>query len=187
MTQVNKRVLADIEAQPVEATLTPVADRWVLTMTRVLRHPPERVWAYLTEPRLLGTWSPIVPSRVLDSIGAAQSRETPDQDPVDAEVLVSDAPSELVHRWGAHVLRWTLEPTGPGSRLTLEHTFDQRADYGSYGAGWHLCLAVLAAVLDGHTVERVVGSRALEYGWPELRDRYEAAGGRPTPSRVGHP
>jgi len=38
----------------------------------------------------------------------------------------------------------------------------------------HLCLAVLAAVLDGHAVERVVGARASDHGWEELRDRYDA-------------
>jgi len=114
------------------------------------------------------------------------SRETSDQDPVDAEVLVSDAPVELVHRWGAHVLRWTLQPTEAGSRLTLEHTFEHHAESGSYAAGWHICLAVLATTIDGYEVERVVGSRALEYGWSELRDRYEAADTRTTPSRVEH-
>jgi uncharacterized protein YndB with AHSA1/START domain len=186
MVQADKRVLADIEAHPAAATLSTVADRWVLTMTRMLRHPPERVWTYLTQPRLLERWSPIVPDRVLSSIGPALSRETPDQEPVDAEVLVSEAPLKLVHRWGAHVLRWTLEPAGPGSRLTLEHIFDRRAESGSYAAGWHICLAVLAAVLDGNQVERVVGSRALDYGWSGLRDRYEAAGSSATPSRVGH-
>jgi hypothetical protein len=70
--------------------------------------------------------------------------------------------------------RWTLTPTRDGSRLTLENTFDERADRGMHAAGWHLCLAVLAAVLDGHDVDRVVGSRANDYGWSALRDRYDA-------------
>ena len=167
-------VLAEIRAQPAEATLTEVAGRWVLTMTRMLRHPPERVWTYLTEPRLLTRWSPVVPNRALNSTGPASSRETPEQDPVDAEVLVSDPPRELVHRWGAHVLRWTLRSTGTGSHLTLEHTFDNRAETGSFASGWHIVLAVLTVLLDGKQVDRVVGKRALDYGWSELKDRYEA-------------
>ena len=175
IVQANDSVLAEIQAQPAEATLTEVADRWVLKMTRMLRHPPERVWTYLTEPRLLSKWSPIVPNRALDAAGPARSRETPEQGPVDAEVLVSDPPRELVHRWGAQVLRWTLASTGTGSRLTLEHTFDERAETGSYAGGWHIVLAVLAVVLDGSQVERVVGKRALDYGWSDLKDRYEAS------------
>jgi hypothetical protein len=60
-----------------------------------------------------------------------------------------------------------------GSRLTLEHTFEERPDSGMFATGWHICLAVLTAVLDGHDVNRVVGSRASDYGWSALRDRYD--------------
>jgi hypothetical protein len=42
-----------------------------------------------------------------------------------------------------------------------------------FAAGWHICLAVLAAVLDDHDVDRVVGSRANDYGWSALRERYD--------------
>jgi len=174
MSETNDPVRAEIAAQAVEATLTEVAGRWVLTMTRALRHPGERVWPYLTEPRLLSKWSPVVPDRPLTSLGPATSHETPAESGVDAEVLVSDPPRELVHRWGQHLLRWTLTPMATGSRLTLEHTFDGRPDAGSYAAGWHICLAVLTAVLDGRAVERVVGRRAFDYGWSTLRDRYAA-------------
>jgi uncharacterized protein YndB with AHSA1/START domain len=175
MPETNDPVRAEIAAQATEATLTNAAGCWVLTMTRALRHPAERVWPYLTEPHLLSRWSPVVPDRPLDSVGPATSHETPEERGVDAEVLVLDPPRELVHRWGRHTLRWTLTPTATGSRLTLEHSFDERPDLGDFAAGWHLCLAVLVAVLDGHAVERVVGRRAFEYGWPALRDRYEAA------------
>jgi uncharacterized protein YndB with AHSA1/START domain len=104
-------------------------------MTRTLRHPRERVWAYLTDPRLLSEWSPLVPDRPLTSVGPATARETPEHSPFDAEVLVSDPPRELVHRWGGQVLRCTLAPTPTGSQLTLQHTFDDRNENGSYGAG----------------------------------------------------
>lgn len=173
MAQIDDRVLAEIKSQPTEATLNQVAGRWVLTMTRNLRHPPEQVWSYLTEPRLLMKWSPVVPNRTLDSAGPAISREAPGQEPVDADVLVCDPPRELVHRWGAHILRWTLTSTGTGSRLTMEHTFNEPAEASMYAAGWHLCLAVLGLDIDGNAVERVVGQRALDYGWSELKGRYE--------------
>jgi hypothetical protein len=89
MPETNDRVRAEIAARAAEAILTEVAGRWVLTMTRALRHPSERVWPYLTEPGQLGRWSPVVPDRALTSVGPATSRETPEQNPVDAEVLVS--------------------------------------------------------------------------------------------------
>jgi uncharacterized protein YndB with AHSA1/START domain len=163
-----------VERQSTDATVIYVGGRWMLRMTRELPHDAERVWSKLTEPEELRKWSPVVPDRSLTSVGPATARESPDGNAVDAEVLVSDRPRELSHRWGPHVLRWTLAPTASGCRLTLEHTFDEHADRGSFAAGWHLCLAVLVALLDGHDVERVVGSRAIDYGWQSLEARYRA-------------
>jgi uncharacterized protein YndB with AHSA1/START domain len=165
-------VVANIEREPAEATLSTVDGRFVLRMRRLLGHDVERVWAKLTEPEELRKWSPIVSDRALSSPGPAAARESPDDPPVDVEVLTSDRPRELVHRWGDDVIRWTLTQTADGCLLTLEQTFSERSMCGSYGAGWHICLAVLTAVLDGEAVERVVGARATDYGWRELESRY---------------
>lgn len=168
-------VAAIVAQQSTDATVIHVGGRWVLRMIREFPHDVDRVWSKLTEPDELRTWSPVVPNRPLTSVGPATARESPDREAVDAEVLVSDRPRELFHRWGPHLLRWTLKPTAGGCRLTLEHTFDERGDRGSFAAGWHLCLAVLSAVLDSHDVERVVGSRALAYDWGSLEARYRAS------------
>jgi uncharacterized protein YndB with AHSA1/START domain len=175
MTNTTDPVTTEIAANATTATLEQDEGRWVLTMTRELRHPAERVWPKLTEPGELSKWSPVVPDRPLTSVGPATARENPGDPANDAEVLLCDPPRELVHRWGPHQLRWTLTPTPDGSRLTLAHTFDQRSECGMYGAGWHLCLAVLVVVLDGQDVPRVTGNRAHEYGWSTLRDRYDAS------------
>lgn len=174
MTEPDRRITDEITATAPEATLREVDGRWVLTMTRFLRHPAERVWPMLTEVDQLQRWSPIVADRPLESRGPATSKETPEAEPVDAEVLVHDAPHELVHRWGPSILRWTLTAVpGGGTKLTLEQTFDDRGIASMSAAGWHICLAVLAAWADGHNVERVIGPRATDYGWPTLRDRYD--------------
>jgi uncharacterized protein YndB with AHSA1/START domain len=167
-------VTAQIAAHPAEASLTEADGRWVLTMTRELAHPPERVWPMLTEPEQLSRWSPVVPDRPLTSAGPAVAHETPDDAGADATVLTCDPPRELVHRWGDHLLRWVIAPVPGGSRLTLEQTFDERTDCAMYAAGWHLCLAVLILVDGGQDVDRVTGERAHDYGWAELRDRYQA-------------
>jgi uncharacterized protein YndB with AHSA1/START domain len=168
-------VAAIIAQQSAEATVIEVEGRCVLTMTREFQHEVERMWSKLTDPDELRKWSPVVPDRALTSTGPATARENPESDPVDAEVLVVDRPRELSHRWGLHVLRWTLTPTVNGCRLTLEQTFDDREERGSFAAGWHLCLAVLTAALDDREVERVVGSRAGDYGWQSLEARYLAS------------
>jgi uncharacterized protein YndB with AHSA1/START domain len=167
-------IIAQIAAQPVHAALARAGGRWVLTMTRDLRQPPELVWPMLTEPAQLSRWSPVVPDRPLASAGPAVSHETPGQPGVDVTVLACDPPRELVHRWGDHLLRWALTPVPGGSRLTLEQTFGAPDDAAMYAAGWHLCLAVLEVLDAGHDVSRVVGERARDYGWAELRDRYQA-------------
>ena len=168
-------ITAQIAARPAEAVLARADGRWVLTMTRDLRHPPERVWPMLTEPGQLSRWSPVVPDRPLTSAGPAVSHETPDHPATDVTVLTCDPPRELVHRWGGHLLRWVLVPVPGGSRLTLEQTFDDRENAASYGAGWHLCLAVLEVLDSGQEADRIVGKRARDYGWAELRDAYQAA------------
>lgn len=175
------RITDQIAANPVAATLTEEDGRWTLTMQRRLRHSPAKVWLLMTEPDQLARWSPIVPDRAFDSVGPATARENPgDDDAVDAEVLAVDPPRELVHRWRADVLRWTLEPAGGGTLLTVHHTFADRARTGSYGAGWHICLGALAA-LDAHGFDnedaprRVVGGVSLDYGWQDLHDAYAAA------------
>jgi uncharacterized protein YndB with AHSA1/START domain len=168
----NDVVTKQIDAQPPTATLRADEGRWTLTMSRDLRHPVERVWPMLTSPEGLARWSPFVPDREVSTLGPATARENPGDPAIDAEVLRVDPPRELVHRWGDDRVRWLLEPTPEGSRLTLMHTFAAREEASMYAAGWHICQAVLVAVLDGEPVARVVGPEAASYGWSALRDRY---------------
>jgi uncharacterized protein YndB with AHSA1/START domain len=170
------RITHEIEAAPVAATLTHHEGRWVLGIERHLRHARERVWRMLTQPDQLARWSPVVPDRPLDSVGPATARENPEDEPVDATVLVCEPPVELVHRSGDHILRWTLVEEPDGTLLTLEQTFDDREYAAALGAGWHICLATLAANEGGpDQPERVVGDLAYDYGWEKLRDGYGEA------------
>ena len=148
-----------------------------LTLTHPLTEPAAVVWQWLTDPELLALWSPIVPDRPLTEPGAASARETPDAEPNDVEVLLADAPDELVHRWGPTIVRWTLTASDAGSVLTIEQQLGPDAlDQASMmAAGWHLCFAVLSARLDGRDIPRVVGHESVNYGWNELNDRYERA------------
>ena len=71
-------------------------DRWTLVMRRRFPHDPQRLWAMITDPERLARWSPIVPDRPMSTPGPAFSRENPEDVPVDAEVLVVDAPEQHV-------------------------------------------------------------------------------------------
>ncbi len=159
----------------IDATLEHRDGAWVLTMTRPLPHSADAVWPWLTDPQRLARWSPAVPDAALTSPGPRRIREHPGDDPVDGEVLSVDAPHELVHRWGADVLRWRLKDTDTGCTITLEHRMADRGPAPMNAAGWHVCLDVLEPILSGEDVPRRVGQDALDGGWEVLRDKYAEA------------
>lgn len=155
---------------------TSTGGRWTLVFSRDLPHPVERVWSAITDPEQLRLWTPYIPSRDLATVGGATlSMLGDDSLPVEelpGEVLHVDPPHRLEHWWGNDVLRWELAPTGSGTSLTLRHTFDERRMTSAMAAGWHICLDVADALLAGAPFGPVVGTRAREYGWDELNERY---------------
>ena len=163
---------------PLAATLAPCDDhegRWVLTMSRDLSHPPEKVWQWLVDPDKLRQWSPAIPDRPLDSVGAARVQETAADPVLDGEVLTVDPPHELIHRGGPDdTLRWRIEPTQKGCRLTLEHSMSDRGNASGNAGGWHICLHTLILAIDGTPRGRVVGLDAMTHDWQSLNDRYAA-------------
>jgi uncharacterized protein YndB with AHSA1/START domain len=155
-----------------DATLQSRDGDWVLTLTRDLPHPAERVWPWLTAPDRLRQWSPIIPDRAFDAVGPREVRENAADDPVSGEVLAVDAPHELVHRWGDDLVRWRLTPTATGCRLTLEHTMGDRGPAAMNAAGWHICFDQLDEALRSGAAQRMVGEDATAHGWEALRNRY---------------
>lgn len=57
-------------------------------------------------------------------------------------------------------------------RLTLRHTIAKPETGARNAAGWHLCLAVLARLLDGDPVGVIRGRASMAYGWERLRAQY---------------
>jgi hypothetical protein len=81
-------------------------------------------------------------------------------------------PRVLEYTWGADLLRWDLEPTEAGTRLTLHHTVKDRGWLPKVAAGWHICLDVAERTLDGHPPGRIVGDAAKQVGWERLNAEY---------------
>jgi uncharacterized protein YndB with AHSA1/START domain len=149
-------------------------ERWTAVFVRDLRHPVERVWAALTDPVQLAAWAPFTADRDLGAVGAATLTmiDGPTEVSLTAQVLRVQPPSMIEYDWGGDLLRWELEPTGNGTRLTLRHTVARRGDVPKLAAGWHLCLAVADRLMDGDPVDPIRGTDALNYGWSDLHDRY---------------
>jgi len=135
----------------------PLADvrattRWTLVFVRELKHPPEAVWAALTQRDRLAAWAPFTASRDLDELGPATLTMI-DRDVTEdlaATVLRVEPPTLLEYTWDDDHLRWELEPTEGGTRLTLHHTVPGRDWLSKVAAGWHLCLDVAERLLDGY-------------------------------------
>jgi uncharacterized protein YndB with AHSA1/START domain len=145
-----------------------------LVFTRDLRHPPEKVWAALTEPARLRRWAPFDADRDLGTPGPATLTMVDGETRTDLPGIVrlAEPPTLLEYTWGADRLRWELTPTDTGTRLVLRHTAEEREWLPKLAAGWHLCLDVAERLLDGEPVEAIRGSAAREHGWDDLHERY---------------
>ena len=167
----NPDIDARIRDLPVRAELADDS----LVMEVDLAGTAAQLWEALTDPAQLARWSPVVPDRALTSPGPALSRENPGEDPVTADVLAIAGEHALTHRWGESTLGWMVDEGQLDLQVTLPDP--QQAQY--FAAGWHVCLAVLDARLEGLDQQRLVGMDALEHGWEELRARYADEFGHP--------
>jgi uncharacterized protein YndB with AHSA1/START domain len=162
--------LADVAVRPAAE-----AQKWTIVFVRELRHAPEKVWAALTDPAQLRQWAPFDAGRNLDGTGRAQitmAGGPPDTKPEDIEVRVADAPKLLEYTWGTDLLRWELQATADGTRLTLHHTIADKSFAPRNAAGWHICLDVADRLLQGRPVGRIVADDARRHGWERLNDAY---------------
>ncbi len=148
-------------------------DKWTLVLVRELRHAPEAVWAALTDPASLREWAPFDADRSLGSVGPVtlSTVGTPTPQISQTRVTRADAPNLLEYRWGDNDMRWQLEATGGGTRLTLWHNID-RGFISMGAAGWHICLDVLDRFVAGHPIGRIVAGEAMKFGWPRLNTEY---------------
>ena len=149
-------------------------ENWTLVVVRELRHPPSKVWQALTEPEHLREWAPFDADRSLGSTGAVRltTVNTPTAHCAETVVKRAEPPKLLQYSWGDADLRWQLEPTGTGTRLTLWHNID-RGFISMGAAGWHICLDVLNRLLARDPLGRIVGGEAMKFdGWQRLQAEY---------------
>jgi uncharacterized protein YndB with AHSA1/START domain len=149
-------------------------EKWTLVLVRDLRHPPAKVWKALTDPEHLREWAPFDADRSLGTVGTAtlSTVGAPTPQVSETQIKRADAPKVLVFNWGGQDIRWELEPTSGGTRLTLWHNIER--GFISWGAaGWHLCFDVLDHFLAGDPIGRIVGPAAMKFdGWQRLVTEY---------------
>ena len=158
-----------------DVSLTKDDGAWTLVFIRELTQPPARVWTALTDPAELDQWSPFTAHAALTTPGETTLTMVDGDERTDlpATVHQADEPTILDYTWGDDRLRWELEPTPTGTRLTLRHTLADPEMKAMVAAGWHLCTDVLEHLLDGHPIGVIRGKDALDHGWDDLRATYE--------------
>jgi uncharacterized protein YndB with AHSA1/START domain len=167
----------DVEADL--GTLAHVGDAVVLTFTRRLAHPLEKVWRAVSEPDHLAAWFPheIVGER---RAGASLRFVMTGGDGFDGEMLVFDPPTVMELLWGTDRLRIELQPDGAGTRLTLTDTFTELGKAARDATGWHECLDRLGNEVDGRPQD------AWGAHWREINAVYIERLG-PEASTIGPP
>ena len=159
-------------------------DKWTLILVRELRHPPEKVWQALTDPAHLREWAPFDADGTLDTVGTAVNLTTvgaPTMRVTETTIKRADAPKLLEYNWGDFDMRWELEASGGGTRLTLWTNIGPRF-IAMGAAGWHICFDVLDYLLRGTPIGRIVGPEAMKFGWSRLNAEYAKQFGIETPN-----
>jgi uncharacterized protein YndB with AHSA1/START domain len=135
-----------------------------------VRHAPEKVWQALTDPAHLREWAPFVSDGSLGAVGTVRLTWVGNPNPIETKVMRADASKSL--EYGD--MRWELEASGVGTRLTLWAKIDRR--FVSMGAaGWHIAFDVLERLLNDAPIGRIAGGDALRSaGWQRLNAEYAA-------------
>jgi uncharacterized protein YndB with AHSA1/START domain len=143
-------------------------EKWTLILVRELRHSPEKVWEALTDPAQLREWAPFVTDGSLGAVGTVKLTWVGRPTPIETKVTRVEAPKAL--EYGD--MRWELEASGGGTRLTLWHKIDRR--FISWGAaGWHISFDVLERLLAGQPIGSIAGVDAMKFaGWQRLVAEY---------------
>lgn len=141
-------------------TIEKTDDGYEATFERLLDHPPEKVWRAITDPEEIEKWftrtelEPQEGGRYVehhDHVGMS----------MEGEVTRFEPPHAFEHTWWADPeqgipqasILWAIEPRETGSRLVVTYRFQTLEGAEGSMAGWHICLAVLEAVLDGEPPE----------------------------------
>ncbi|HVT99957.1 MAG TPA: SRPBCC domain-containing protein [Acidobacteriaceae bacterium] len=144
-------------------------EKWTLILVRELRHTPDHVWQALTDPAQLREWAPFEVDGDLETVGAIVHLTWAGTGRVsEATVRCAERPRRLEFA----DIRWQLDPSDAGTRLTLWHSIDRR--YVTWGAaGWHICFDVLDRLLAGQPIGRRIGPDAMRLeAWQRLTAEY---------------
>ncbi|MFT4416443.1 SRPBCC family protein [Fredinandcohnia humi] len=139
---------------------------YIATFERHYRHSVEEVWSMLTDNDKLPLW---FSELRVDNLREGGHILFDMQDGTFEEMTITDLQigSVLEYTWGDDIVRFELFPEKDGCQLLLIETITKLTSHTPRDlAGWHVCLDVIGALLDG----RPIPSRKEE--WEKWYQQY---------------
>ncbi|TQR20095.1 SRPBCC family protein [Psychrobacillus vulpis] len=136
------------------ATIQKVNDDFTARYERHLHHPVEAVWSMLTDNEKLQQWFSEL--KVVDlRKGGLIKFDMQDGTFIDMQILDYEPLKILAFEWDKDIAKFELSPVSDGCQLTFIETISSFTEQTIKDlAGWHVCLDVIGAILDGRTISR---------------------------------
>jgi uncharacterized protein YndB with AHSA1/START domain len=148
------------------ASLKQTENGYMARFERHVMHSVEQVWSMLTDNDKLSSWFSELKIEDLREGGVIKF-DMQDGTYEIMDIIELKMYSILDYTWGEDVVRFELAPELEGCRLVLIEKISKLTDHTPKDlAGWHVCLEVIQALLDGRTIE----SRELE--WEGVHGEY---------------
>lgn len=135
------------------ADFQPAQGGYLARYERHWRHAVEDVWSWLTENDKLVQWFPELEVEELREGGIIKFN-MPDGTFIPINILELKTPSVLAYSWDEDRVRFELqaEPDGGCRLIFSEHLHKITAHTPRDLAGWHVCLDVIEALMEGRTI-----------------------------------
>lgn len=151
------------------AKIEKVENRYIARFERHFKYSVNDVWSYLTENEKLAKW---FSELIVDELREGGIIKFDMQDGTFEEMSITELKmnSVLEYTWGEDIVRFELSDESEGCQLVLVEKISKTTDHTPRDlAGWHVCLDVIEALLNGRTVE----SRREE--WNKWYEKYVEA------------
>jgi uncharacterized protein YndB with AHSA1/START domain len=151
------------------AVVQKVENGYTAHFERCFKHSVEKAWSMLTENEKLSQW---FAELRIDNLreGGMIKFDMQDGSFEEMEILELKMYSVLEYTWGEDIVRFELYPEPEGCRLVLIEKIKEITNHTPRDlAGWHVCLDVIHALLDGRTIE------SREEEWKKWYEEYVRA------------
>lgn len=135
------------------AVIEQMQNGYTARFDRHLKHSVQNVWSYLTENDKLVQWFSELQIEDLRAGGIIKF-DMQNGTFLDIEIIEVEPYSVLEFTWDEDSVRFELHPETDGCHLVLIEKLNKMTDHTPRDlAGWHVCLDVISALLEGTTLE----------------------------------